>query len=1051
MKKEIILVLMFLLGMVSTSFSQCTPQPIPYYQSFNNWPLNCWSLAGASGSFTGNSFGYAELYNYFSGSATMITEKIVLGSRAYVEFNWQHGEDTVNNPYEFIKLSMKRVSDVGYTEIWKLEGNDFTAFTQNNSFIYPYFVNQVIVLDSSYIGDTVRFRFEVYKGSYTDQIYIDDFKVQPFCGSVLQAPFVENFDGPTWVADDTNFYAAYSSLDSCWINTPHRKTGVYSWRVRHDSTSSVGTGPLTDYSTTGSYVYAEGTGGSSNKFATLYSPYIDVSTLKQPEISYYVHSFGNNIGKLYVYAWQNNQWVLGDTLFGQKQTSSSDAWLKRTFYIDSTGITRLMFKADKKTAGGFAADLALDEIAVNEGPQCQRPKQVTLRNVSDVWATIEWDATNASKYYIEYGAKGFLPGNGTLDSATANQFTIWGLQSFTEYDVYVWGDCAAQGISPQRKIEFKTTYCPLNTLNYLEDFNQFVGTNLACWELPSALVKSQTPQNGTPRMQIETDHYYSIGSRINIKSPVVRLNKPSQLRFKWDHDPIFNKYDDHLTILVGVYGTNVWDTIFFKDSTDFDCNCSGNSTAVPFMVEDTASIPLSYVGKTVQFRLVAYVGGDRDTYIDDFIVESSSPNNCIKPTDIKISNIKHDGALVEFIGANTGVARQVVYTLDKSVVLGTIATSTANTLQLSGLSPNTTYYVKYREICSAGDTLSWSSQFVEFKTYCLPVAVPYLENFAIWPEQCFSFQQESASNLKWTHYNGNAAKLNMANTPRAKAWLVTGLVDLNTDAVLSYARSSHAHPYPDSLLILCKAYHQEKWDTLQIKTQSTLVTNDGGGRNNPGSYEYDTIALWSKYVHDTVQFAFVGVSAKGSDLFIDNIKIACSPQNPKINVSTSLTTTLTDAVVTFNAGKTIYGSTFQWDFGNGQTANGVVASKSFTANGFYLADLTVYSSCGSMSDTTFGFYVNGIGLEEATNQQQVLVYPNPTKGKFNVDIGSQNGNLVRLTLLNAVGQIVLNQEIHIDSENFIYEIDLSNNPQGMYMLQIQMPNERVISKKVIRY
>ena len=59
---------------------------------------------------------------------------------------------------------------------------------------------------------------------------------------------------------------------------------------------------------------------------------------------------------------------------------------------------------------------------------------------------------------------------------------------------------------------------------------------------------------------------------------------------------------------------------------------------------------------------------------------------------------------------------------------GTITTSSTKPTTISGLSPNTTYAARAREICSAGDTSGWSN-FTVFTTQCSFYTAPFQEDF----------------------------------------------------------------------------------------------------------------------------------------------------------------------------------------------------------------------------------------------------------------------------------------------------------------------------------
>ena len=67
------------------------------------------------------------------------------------------------------------------------------------------------------------------------------------------------------------------------------------------------------------------------------------------------------------------------------------------------------------------------------------------------------------------------------------------------------------------------------------------------------------------------------------------------------------------------------------------------------------------------------------------------------------------------------------------------------------------------------------------------------------------------------------------------------------------------------------------------------------------------------------------------------------------------------------------------------------------------------------------------------------IFPNPTTGKFKIEIPQENKNL-KFEVFNIVGEKVLAQNSN--------EIDLSNHLKGIYFVTISS-DERVISTKKI--
>jgi len=73
------------------------------------------------------------------------------------------------------------------------------------------------------------------------------------------------------------------------------------------------------------------------------------------------------------------------------------------------------------------------------------------------------------------------------------------------------------------------------------------------------------------------------------------------------------------------------------------------------------------------------------------------------------------------------------------------------------------------------------------------------------------------------------------------------------------------------------------------------------------------------------------------------------------------------------------------------------------------------------------------------------IYPNPTTGPINIDLGEDLSN-VKATLTNGLGQVVITKKY--PSTNYI-SLDI-DGPKGIYFLQLQTESGEVITKKIVK-
>jgi PKD repeat protein len=78
----------------------------------------------------------------------------------------------------------------------------------------------------------------------------------------------------------------------------------------------------------------------------------------------------------------------------------------------------------------------------------------------------------------------------------------------------------------------------------------------------------------------------------------------------------------------------------------------------------------------------------------------------------------------------------------------------------------------------------------------------------------------------------------------------------------------------------------------------------------------------------------------------------------------------------------------------------------------------------------------------------VNVYPNPTSGKFTVDVNLPKTEQVKVTVTNLVGQQIAVVAEGTMSANKL-NVDLSNQPSGVYMLNIQTATQNIVKRIVV--
>ena len=90
-------------------------------------------------------------------------------------------------------------------------------------------------------------------------------------------------------------------------------------------------------------------------------------------------------------------------------------------------------------------------------------------------------------------------------------------------------------------------------------------------------------------------------------------------------------------------------------------------------------------------------------------------------------------------------------------------------------------------------------------------------------------------------------------------------------------------------------------------------------------------------------------------------------------------------------------------------------------------------------------------IESTFQQENMKVFPNPTKGLFTVSVGKiESPEKVKIVILTMNGQVVLKEKVTLTGLKFEKQIDLSGYPSGMYLLQITSKNKYYKAQVILK-
>ena len=138
--------------------------------------------------------------------------------------------------------------------------------------------------------------------------------------------------------------------------------------------------------------------------------------------------------------------------------------------------------------------------------------------------------------------------------------------------------------------------------------------------------------------------------------------------------------------------------------------------------------------------------------------------------------------------------------------------------------------------------------------------------------------------------------------------------------------------------------------------------------------------------------------------------------------------------VTFT-NNSIFGQSYSWNFGDGDTSNVANPVHVYTESGTYQVTLAVTNDCGTVQfGTTINVVINGVN--ELALDQAVQIVPNPNKGLFEVMLEGIQDKDIQFRVLDMTGKQLWSRDVEA-SPHFRQSIDLTTHPKGVYWLVVQ--------------
>lgn len=746
------------------------------------------------------------------------------------------------------------------------------------------------------------------------------------------------------------------TIPTCWS-----MAGGEDWEFNTTGPNYVGNSGVLSGNTASDLYYAVVDASGTQGPSTLTSPFIDISSLTIPQLSFYEISDnqGNASSQLDVDVWDGAAWNLVGTY-----NTNTVGWEKKEIDLSAltfTGPAQVRFTFSELLSSDFFDDIAIDDVTFEEQPNCPGPNNLTAAAITVSSAELGWTENGAAlSWQVEYDSVGFVQGTGTSAVTGTNPHLLSGLSASYTYGFYVRAICAPGDTSVWAGPFSFSTPCAIYIPQHLETFDTWVP---ACWDQANA---------GSPATTVAAvgaSGWNSTGFLNNASGAGgVKMNLYNTGDEDWMLSPTFDLSAGgpwELNIEAGVTGYNntAFEQMGSDDIVQIAVSTDGGAIWTVIHTWDATNQP-SETGEFLQLDLSAYTGAsnifgiwategsvddleDFDFHIGSF--EIRVPPLCLEPNALSASNVTTLSADLNWTENGTATSWEVEYDSTGFVQgTGNIVVTATNPHALTGLTANYSYDFYVRAICGVGDSSAWVGPY-SFITPCNTAAITYTQDFTTWPLTCWDLTGGSQS---WSDNGSGIALANFWGWQNPNdAIMSTEPIDISVDARVKFDWSHlYSATYPlDSLSVDVKVLPGGTWTSIWGKGGSDLESNDGAGNTSPGSMVTETILLDpATYTGQDVQVRFIATSGWGPVLFVDNLIIEPLPTCPGPTLLSAANITTTSA----DLGWTENGTATTWDIEYGMapyTATGTPTIAGTITNPNNITMLT--------SATTYEFYV----------------------------------------------------------------------------------------------
>ena len=588
--------------------------------------------------------------------------------------------------------------NTGGAALWNIEWGA-TGFTLGTGTAINGTTNNPQSLSGLTAGATYDFYVQDDCGGGSESSWSSPASFTTLCNAIAAFPYTQDFENAGLRPD-------------CW--TEEYNSGSHDWVFQEG-------GDIDPENAHGGSYNAAFIHQNTSSSTKLISPEFDLSALSNPQISFY-HAQLEDVDdqdelRVYYKTSQSGSWNL---IPGAEYTSEVSDWTQVTLSLPSANAT--YFIAFEGT-DGYGQGVCIDDIVVDGSVNCLPPSDLYADNITATTAKLNWITGGATTWNIEWGAKGFTQGDGTMiSSSTTNPQDISGLAANSIYDFYVQDNCGSTVSTWAGSCTFCST---INDFPWHENF-EYSGNRPDCWtEEYVNGNKNWVFTTGGESDQPATAHggtynaafdQGNVGNETMIITPVLdisNVNNP-ELKF-WHTQAAWNGNQNTLTVYYKTTNNGVWTMIpggsFSSEITDWT----------------KESLALPSATSTYQIAFKGVDGGGFSVCIDDVCVGEAT----YTPSNQTETNITTTSAVLNWDENGTATIWDIKWCPhNMGFENAQDISDVSKPYTISNLDENESYdwWVSAQYPVSCSGSSDWEGPS-SFSTLCNIETLPYVESF----------------------------------------------------------------------------------------------------------------------------------------------------------------------------------------------------------------------------------------------------------------------------------------------------------------------------------